>query len=103
MYQHNLPFQQQQNHQPVGSNGVITVNASGGTSPYVYQIISSTTGIVRPAQNVSVFNNLPSGSYTIRVSDFANITTTNTVTIAGNYIPLTFSHQQQQSTLTTTW
>jgi gliding motility-associated-like protein len=82
------------------SNGIITVNASGGSSPYVYQIISSTTGIVRPAQNVNVFNNLPSGSYTIRVSDFANITTTNTVIIAGNYIPLTFSHQQQQSTVT---
>jgi len=81
------------------SNGVITVNASGGTSPYIYQIISSSTGIIRPAQNVPVFNNLPSGSYTIRVSDAANLTATNNTTIAGNYIPLTFTHTQQQSTI----
>lgn len=81
------------------SNGTITVNAVGGTSPYIYQIISSTNGIIRPAQNVAIFNNLPSGNYTIRVSDASTLTTTNVAIIGGNYTPLTFSYTQQQSTL----
>lgn len=81
------------------SNGSIIINASGGTSPYIYQIISSSNGIIRPAQNVSVFNNLPNGNYTIRITDAINVSTTNVVSIAGNYIPLTFSYTQQQSTI----
>ncbi len=81
------------------SNGSITVNTSSGTSPYIYQIISSSNGIIRPAQNVAIFNNLPSGNYTIRVSDASNLTTTNIATISGNYTPLTFSFSQQQSTV----
>lgn len=82
------------------SNGSITVNASGGTAPYVYQIISSSVGVIRPAQNQSVFNNLPSGTYTIRVTDAASgVATNNNIVIAGNYIPLAFTYTQQQSKL----
>ena len=56
------------------SNGSITVNPTSGTAPFLYQIISSTTGIIRPAQNAAVFNNLPPGTYTIRITDKNNFT-----------------------------
>lgn len=83
------------------SNGTITVIPNGGSTPYVYQIISSSVGIIRPAQSQATFNNLPSGTYSIRVSDGAGNSITNgNVVVAGNYIPLSFTHTQQQSTLT---
>jgi len=44
------------------ANGKITVNSTGGTSPYTYQINSNTF------QSSNVFN-VPAGSYTITVSD----------------------------------
>ncbi|MFN8238351.1 MAG: SprB repeat-containing protein [Chitinophagales bacterium] len=81
------------------ANGSITVNASGGGLPYFYQIISSSSGIVRPLQNVNIFQNLPAGSYTVRVSDVNNTTQTIQAVIAGNYIPLSFSHTQMQSSV----
>ena len=82
------------------SNGSITVTPTSGTAPFLYQIISSTTGIIRPAQNAAVFNNLPPGTYTIRITDKNNFTAQNPATINGNYTPLTLSYSQNQSTLT---
>ena len=82
------------------SNGSITVHASGGTSPYLYQIIASTTGIVRPAQNVATFQNLPPGNYSIRVTDFNNLTGLISVTVNGTYAPLRFTSTQSMSTIT---
>lgn len=81
------------------SNGAITVNVSNGTAPYIYQIISSSTGIIRPAQNVNVFQNLPAGSYNIRVTDANNLTEVNTTVISGNYLPLSLTTTQQQSSI----
>lgn len=81
------------------ANGSISVNVIGGTAPYLYQIISSTSGIIRPAQNVNIFQNLPAGTYSIRVTDKNNETAVNNAVITGNYIPLTFNPIQQQSTI----
>ncbi len=81
------------------ANGSIAVNVTGGEAPYLYQIISSTTGVIRPAQSVPLFQNLPSGTYTIRVTDKNNLTAVNQATILGNYVPLSFSSTQQQSTI----
>jgi large repetitive protein len=46
-----------------GSNGTISVTASGGTAPYTFQI----TGF--PTNNTGNFINLPAGSYTVNVTD----------------------------------
>lgn len=81
------------------ANGSISVNVGGGTAPYLYQIISSSTGVIRPAQNINVFQNLPAGSYNIRVTDRNNETVVNTAIISGNYLPLSFTAIQQQSTV----
>src|SRR3954470_11204363 len=61
------------------ANGTIDISVSGGVAPYLYQVVSSSTGIIRPVQNSNVFNNLPAGTYTIRVIDFNNLTVTNSV------------------------
>ncbi|MFN8282019.1 MAG: gliding motility-associated C-terminal domain-containing protein [Chitinophagales bacterium] len=82
------------------SNGSITVTPTSGSTPFLYQIVSSSTGIIRPAQNVPVFNNLPQGTYTIRLTDANNFTAQGNATITGNYVPLTFNYTQNQSTLT---
>lgn len=82
------------------SNGSITVIPTSGTSPFLFQIVSSSVGIIRPAQNVALFNNLPPGTFTIRQTDANNFTAQNTVTVTGNYTPLTLSHTQNLSTLT---
>ncbi|MDB5227877.1 MAG: hypothetical protein JWN78_2070 [Bacteroidota bacterium] len=84
------------------ANGTIDITVSGGIPTYYYQIVSSSSGIIRPVQNSNVFNNLPAGTYTIRVIDNNNLTATNTVAIPGNYIPLSFSHMQQQSSIVLT-
>ncbi len=81
------------------ANGSITVNTSGGSLPYFYQIISSSSGIVRPIQNVNIFQNLPAGNYSVRVSDADNTTQTVQAVIGGNYIPLSFYHTQTQSSV----
>ncbi|MBS1645415.1 MAG: gliding motility-associated C-terminal domain-containing protein [Bacteroidetes bacterium] len=46
-----------------GADGVITVNAGGGTPPYTYNINLS------PYFPTNVFTSLPAGTYTLRVKD----------------------------------
>ncbi len=73
------------------SDGSISVNASGGLSPYLYEISGPVT---RPAQTQSTFNALPSGSYTIIVTDNCGVTTTGNRVVGGNYINPTLSFTQ---------
>lgn len=47
-------------------NGSITVNVTGGTTPYQYQLGSG------PLVSSGVFNNLKSGAYTITIKDASN-------------------------------
>lgn len=67
-----------------GSNGVVTSAASGGTSPYSYQLNpGGTIGAVVP--------NLSAGIYTATVTDFNGCVTTNTVNVSqpGAILPIT--------------
>ena len=72
------------------NDGTLTVTASGGTGPYTYQI---TAGPSNPSISYPVsipfgnntFINLPSGSYTIVVTDATGNTATFTGSVGGNY------------------
>jgi len=46
-----------------GSDGSVTINASGGTSPYQYRLNGG------PLQGSNVFSGLPAGSYTVTIID----------------------------------
>jgi gliding motility-associated-like protein len=58
------------------TTGTITVNASGGISPYNYSINGGNT-----YQSSNVFSGLAAGPYTIRIKDAANCTADINVTI----------------------
>lgn len=60
----------------VSNNGVIEVTASGGTAPYKYRVGTD------PFGDVSVFNNLPPGNYSIAVRDAVDCIFTKGVTIS---------------------
>ena len=72
------------------NDGRLTVTASGGTGPYTYQL---TAGPSNPSISYPVsipfgnntFINLPSGSYTIVVTDAIGNTATISGTVGGNY------------------
>ncbi|MCI5059366.1 MAG: SprB repeat-containing protein, partial [Flavobacteriales bacterium] len=76
------------------SDGSITINASGGLSPYLYEIVSGP--VQRPAQSSNQFNGLPAGSYQVKVTDQCATTITKTVVVGGSYqVPsLTFSDKK---------
>lgn len=69
------------------SDGSIVGYASGGTLPYVYSI----TGISLPNNSTGIFNNLPSGSYTITVTDATLNSQSQNVVIANPINPLVVS------------
>lgn len=52
-----------------GSNGTITINATGGVAPYVFTIDGWAT-----SQTSNVFSGLTAGTYTVQASDASNIT-----------------------------
>ncbi len=68
-----------------GSDGTITVIASGGVAPYEYELLDSTGLIVvRPYQKAEVFTGLPAGTYVIKIKDAKSCEIdgiSNTVTI----------------------
>ncbi|MCW3125001.1 MAG: hypothetical protein JWO03_659 [Bacteroidetes bacterium] len=72
------------------NDGSLTVNATGGTAPYIDSIISGPTNpnltypIALPSGQ-NHFINLPSGSFTVRVHDAAGHVTTVSASVAGNY------------------
>jgi hypothetical protein len=57
-----------------GTDGELTVNVAGGTSPYTYDIGSG-------SQGSSNFNGLTGGTYTVTVTDANNCTYQNSTTI----------------------
>ncbi len=67
------------------NNGIITLNPSGGTSPYQYSIDG---GVIYSSQNA--FNNLAPTTYAVKVKDLTGCTATQNVTIinAGNVTPI---------------
>jgi hypothetical protein len=87
-----------------GSNGSITVSATGGTAPYQYSINGGAYGSTNP------FTGLTAGSYTIAVNDSRNYTTsTKTVVLAdptaivvsgANTLALTYNTAMSTATYT---
>ncbi len=61
------------------TNGSITVNATGGTSPYNYSLNNG------PFFPNSIFTNVASGNYTILVSDVNGCTASTTATVGNTY------------------
>ena len=57
------------------SDGVITINASGGTAPYAYQIDGGA------ASATSVYDNLAAGNYSVEVTDNTGCSVTQNVEV----------------------
>jgi gliding motility-associated-like protein len=68
------------------NNGSITVFAHSPALPLLYSITAGP--VTAPTQTNNIFSSLPSGSYTIKVSDASANSLTQNATIAGNYISL---------------
>nr|WP_262918575.1 T9SS type B sorting domain-containing protein [Flavobacterium sp. HXWNR70] len=68
------------------NDGVITINASGGSGNYSYSI-SPVAGTIAG----NVISGLPAGSYTITVTDTTTLCTTTTTVILGAPTPVTFT------------
>jgi hypothetical protein len=60
--------------------GAATPGVTGGTPPYLYQLVSP-SAMVRPQQASNVFIGLQPGGYTVKVTDACGKTATNTVTV----------------------
>lgn len=74
---------------PNGSTGAIEVQngtVAGGGSPYTYELIAPSP-VTRPVQNSNSFNNLPPGTYTVRLSDICGTPAITTVTVAASTAP----------------
>ena len=76
-----------------GSNGSITLNVIGGTSPYTYQW----TGPSCPCPNSNSISNLSAGIYNVTVSDINNCTGTLTIQITQPQ-PINVSFNKQNVT-----
>jgi len=64
------------------ANGSITVTLGAGNTdvPYTYQIIAGP--VIVPAQTSNVFNNLPTGNYTVQVNSGRGCTNTGSIVVA---------------------
>ncbi len=74
---------------PNGATGTIEVQngtTAGGGGPYTYELIDPSP-VTRPIQSSNVFNNLPTGTYTVRMSDVCGTQVTATVTVASGSAP----------------
>ncbi|MEN2398224.1 T9SS type A sorting domain-containing protein [Flavobacterium sp. MC2016-06] len=56
----------------VVTNNTITVNANGGTAPYIYSLGNSNGVPIIGYQTSNVFNNLSSGVYIVKIIDSSN-------------------------------
>lgn len=61
--------------------GAATAGVSGGTPPYMYELVSPSP-MIRASQASNVFTGLQPGGYTIKVTDACGKAATNTVTVA---------------------
>ena len=65
------------------SDGIITVNATGGSSSYSYTLSPVTAGVVLTG---NVFTNVPQGNYTVTITD--------TTTLCSILVPITVPNAQ---------
>jgi gliding motility-associated-like protein len=70
------------------NNGSIAIYASSSTSA-IYAIVAGPD--IRPAQSGNTFSGLPSGNYSLLVTNFSNDTAKRNFSISGNYIFPDFS------------
>ena len=75
------------------SSGSVTINASGGTSPYLYKLGSGAY------QSSPTFSGLAANSYVITIKDTNNCTTTQNVTISQPLSPISSSLVSQTNVL----
>jgi gliding motility-associated-like protein len=71
------------------NNGSISVYAKGSNPPLLYSIVAGP--VLQSTQTGNVFNSLPPGNYTVKVSDGLGNSISKNTTITGNYIPLDFN------------
>lgn len=74
---------QGQNSTCSSTNGSITINVVGGTTPYTYTLISPNGSQlnISNSQTTQIFENLGSGTYTVGVSDNSGCSTIQEVTL----------------------
>jgi PKD repeat protein len=61
--------------------GATTAGVTGGTPPYMYELVSP-SAMIRPSQASNTFVGLQPGGYTIKVTDACGKTATTTATVA---------------------
>lgn len=71
------------------NNGTITIDAGSPSPPVLYSIVSGP--VTQQAQTNPVFTSLPSGNYTVKISDGAGNEALENSTIGGNYVNPSFS------------
>lgn len=71
------------------NNGTITVNAASSSPPVLYSIVSGP--VIQQSQTSPVFNSLPAGNYTVKITDGTGDEVFETVTIGGNYLNPAFT------------
>lgn len=71
------------------NNGTITVSATSPSPPVLYSIVSGP--VTQQTQTNSVFNSLPPGNYTVKITDGIGNEALEAITIGGNYTNPSFS------------
>lgn len=72
---------------PCSTNSIMTITPTAGVAPFSYEIVSGP--LTFPLQTSNTFNNLPVGTYTIRVWDACGNGATQTYTVTSNSYTLT--------------
>lgn len=69
---------------PCSTNSVMTITPSAGIGPFMYEITSGPGSLTFPLQISNTFNNLPPGTYEIRVWDACGNAQTINYTVTAN-------------------
>lgn len=67
------------------ANGKLSITATGGQEPYIYEIIGGPLGFNRPPQSSPIFDLLPPGNYQLEVKDISGASKVLNANIVGNY------------------